>query len=200
MIRKCLVILYVLLFVCLTVSSAGENKKTRVPDWLCSDKPISSNQVSQKDYPYIVRWVDEHAKSAQDYVVRLFDKHQIVIFGEEHNVKEHKDFVINLIPRLYHEAGVRCIGWEFSWYSQNEQLVELINAQTYDDNAVLQLARERSPDFPGLPDHGTEDRDFRRRCRAIRAPGGNRLKVRFRTGDHRRCCLHLPSRPRCQST
>ena len=147
MIRRCLAILFALLFVCLTVSSAGENKKTRVPDCLCSDKPISSNQVSQKDYPYIVRWVDEHAKSAQDYVVRLFDKHQIVIFGEEHNVKEHKDFVIDLIPRLYHEAGVKCIGWEFSWYSQNEQLEELINAPTYDDNAALQLAREHSPDW-----------------------------------------------------
>jgi len=147
MIRKCLVILYVLLFVCLTISSAEENKKTRIPDWLDSDKPIGRDQVSQKDYPYLIRWIDEHSKSAQDYVVRLFDKHQIVIFGEEHNVEEHKDFVINLIPRLYHEAGVRCIGWEFSWYSQNEQLEELINAPTYDENAVLQLARERSPDW-----------------------------------------------------
>jgi len=147
MIRKCQAILFALLFVCFTVSSAEEDKKTHVPDWLGSVEPIGSDRVSEKDYPYIVRWVDEHAESAQDYVVRLFDKHQIVIFGEEHNVKEHKDFVIDLIPRLYHEAGVRCIGWEFSWYSQNERLEELINAPTYDDNAVLQLARERSPDW-----------------------------------------------------
>ena len=147
MIRKCLVILFMLLFVCFTALRAEEDKKNRVPDWLDSDKPIGSNQVSQKDYPYMVRWVDEYAKSAQDYVIRLFDKHQIVIFGEEHNVKEHKDFVIDLIPRLYHEVGVRCIGWEFSWYSQNERLEELISAPSYDENAVLQLARERSPDW-----------------------------------------------------
>ena len=28
-------------------------------------------------------------------------------------VREHKEFLLKLIPRLYHEAGVRCIGWEF---------------------------------------------------------------------------------------
>jgi hypothetical protein len=144
--RKCLPFLF-LLFVSFTVSGTEKDKEIRVPDWLSSDKPVSSDQVAAKDYPYLTWWVDEHAESAQDFVVRLFDKHQIVIFGEEHNVKEHKDFVINLIPRLYHEAGIKCIGWEFSWYSQNKQLEELINAPTYDENAVLQLARERSPDW-----------------------------------------------------
>ena len=147
MIRKCLTMLFMSLFVCFTVLSAERKDETHVPDWLDSDEPIGSDQVSQKDHPYLMQWVDRHTKPAQDYVVRLFDKHQIVIFGEEHNVKEHKDFVIDIIPRLYHEAGVRCIGWEFSWYSQNEQLEELINAPTYDDNAVLQFARERSPDW-----------------------------------------------------
>ncbi|MFC1604079.1 hypothetical protein ACFL5F_03535 [Planctomycetota bacterium] len=147
MIRKCLTILFMLLFVCFTVSGAEKDKEIRVPDWLGSDEPIRGNQVSQKDYPYLARWVDRHAKPAQKYIIQLFETRQIVIFGEEHNVKEHKDFVIDLIPRLYHEAGVRCIGWEFSWYSQNKQLEELINAPTYDDNAVLQFARERSPDW-----------------------------------------------------
>jgi hypothetical protein len=95
----------------------------------------------------MLRWLDNHCQPAQEYVIRLFDKHQIVILGEEHNVKEHKDFVIDLIPKLYYEAGVRCIGWEFSWYSQNQQLEEIINAPTFDEQAVLQFARERSPDW-----------------------------------------------------
>lgn len=147
MIRKCLTFIFMLLLVCSTVSSAEKNMETRVPDWLSSEESISSAQVSEKDHPYLIQWVDRHAKPAQEYIIQLFGKHQIVIFGEEHNVKEHKDFVIDLIPRLYHEAGVRYIGWEFSWYSQNEQLEEIINAPTYDVNAVLQLARERNPDW-----------------------------------------------------
>lgn len=145
--RKCLPILFVLLAISFTVSGSGEGEKIRVPDWVRSNKPIKSDRVTEKDYPYLLQWLDNHSQPAQEYVIRLFDKHQIVIFGEEHNVKEHKDFVIDLIPRLYHEAGVRCIGWEFSWYSQNQRLEELINAPTYDEEAVLQLARERSPDW-----------------------------------------------------
>lgn len=147
MIRKCVTGLFMLLFACSTVSSAEKDKEIRVPDWLGSNEPVRNDHVAAKDYPYLIQWLDKHSKSAQEYVIELFDKRQIVIFGEEHNVKEHKDFVIDLIPRLYHEAGVRCIGWEFSWYSQNKRLEELINAPTYDDNSVLQLARDCSPDW-----------------------------------------------------
>ncbi len=101
MIRKYLTILFMLLFACSTVSSAKRNKEARVPDWLDSDKPIRKGQVSQRDYPYLAQWLDSHAKPAQEYMVRLFDKYQVVILSEEHNVKEHKDFVIDLIPRLF---------------------------------------------------------------------------------------------------
>ena len=147
MIRKCLAILFALLFVCLTVSSAGENKKTRVPDWLRSDKPVSSDQVRAEDYPYLVQWLDKHSKPSQEYMVRLFDTYQVVILSEEHNVREHKDFVIDLIPKLYYEAGVRCIGWEFSPFTKNKRLEELISAPNYDEDEVLQFARESDPDW-----------------------------------------------------
>ena len=142
MIRRCLTILFMLLFVCFTVSGAEKDKEIRIPDWLGSDEPMGSDQVSQKDYPYLVRWIDRHAKPAQDYMVQLFDKYQVVILSDEHNVKEHKDFVIDLIPRLYHEAGVRCIGWEFSPFTKNKRLAELITVPNYDEEAVLQFARE----------------------------------------------------------
>jgi len=145
--RKCLAVLFVLLFVSFTVSGAEKDNEIRVPDWLGLDEPISDNQVSQKDYPYLVRWLDRNAKPAQDYMIQLFDKYQVVILSEEHNVKEHKDFVIDIIPKLYHEAGVRCIGWEFSWYRQNKQLEELVNTPNYDEEAVLQFARDRSPSW-----------------------------------------------------
>ncbi len=145
--RKCLAVLFVLLFVSLTVSGSEKDNKIRVPDWLGSDEPISSNHVSSKDYPYMVQWLDRHAKPAQDYMVQLFDKYQVVILCDEHNVKEHKDFVIDLIPKLYHEAGVRCIGWEFSPYTKNKRLEELITAPNYDEDAVLQFAREYHPDW-----------------------------------------------------
>jgi len=147
MIRRYLPIQIMLLCVCFTVSAVEKDNNIRVPDWIRSTRPVRGEQIVEKDYPYLLQWLDSHCQPGQEYVIRLFDSHQIVILGEEHNVKEHKDFVIDLIPRLYHEAGVRCIGWEFSWYSQNQQLEEIIDAPTFDKQAVLQLARERSPDW-----------------------------------------------------
>jgi len=145
--KKWIPVLFVLLFVSFAVSDAEKGNEIRVPDWLGSDKPIVSSRVSQEDYPYLAKWLDKHAKPAQDYMIQLFDKYQVVILSKEHNVKEHKDFVIDLIPRLYHEAGVRCIGWEFSPFTKNKRLEELINTPNYDDEAVLQFARESNPDW-----------------------------------------------------
>lgn len=117
----------------------------QIPNWVSAKKLIKSSEIPGEDHSYLSQWLDNHSKQAQDYMLRLFDKHQVVILGEEHNVKEHKDFVINLIPRLYHEAGVRCIGWEFSWYGLNDRLEELVNAPNYDEEAVLQFARDCNP-------------------------------------------------------
>lgn len=137
----------VLLFGSFTIACAHDDNEISVPNWLGSDEPVGVERVSQEDYPYLVRWLNKHAEPAAEYMVRLFDKHQVVILAEEHNVKEHKDFVIDLIPRLYHEAGVRCIGWEFSQFSKNRRLEKLISAPSYDEEAVLQFARDCSPDW-----------------------------------------------------
>jgi len=69
--------------------------------------------IPDGDYAYLRVWIDRNAKPADDYFVGLFKHHDVVIFGEAHDVREHKLFIINLVPRLYREAGVRCIGWEF---------------------------------------------------------------------------------------
>ncbi len=145
--RQCVAVLFVSLLGGLMVSGAEKDNAISIPDWLSSDKPVDINQVSEEDHPYLARWLGRHAKPAQEYMVQLFDTYQIVILAEEHNVKEHKDFVINLIPKLYHEAGVRCIGWEFSPSTRNKRLEELINAPSYDKEAVLQFARDCSAEW-----------------------------------------------------
>ena len=147
MIRSYLTIQIVLLCLCFTVSAVEKDNDIRVPDWILSKKPIRSELIIEKDYPYLLQWLDDYSQNAQDYMVRLFDTYQVVILAEEHNVKEHKDFVIDLIPKLYHEAGVRCIGWEFSPFTKNKRLEALVSAPNYDEDAVLQFARESKPDW-----------------------------------------------------
>ena len=123
--------------------ASSEETNQSAPDWLRAGQPIKASQIPEKDYQYLARWLDSHAKPAQDYIVHLFDTYQVVIFGEAHNVKEHKDFVIELIPRLYREAGIRCIGWEFSRYTDNKRLDELVSGDVFDKEAALQFARDQ---------------------------------------------------------
>lgn len=113
------------------------------PEWLKSENPIKESEIPEKDYPYLANWIEKNSKPIQSYFIDLSKKHQIIIFGEQHNIKEHKDLIIELIPRLYHEAGVRCIGWEFSRYSDNDKLDRLINASDYDSAGVLEFARSQ---------------------------------------------------------
>ncbi len=118
----------------------GENK---TPDWIAAGKTMKSADIPESDYPYLARWIDENSKSAQDYFIDLFAKHQVVIYGEGHNVKEHKDFIIDLIPRLYHEAEVRCIAFEFIRASDNGLVEQLVTAAEFDREAALDLARDQ---------------------------------------------------------
>ncbi len=123
-------------------------QKNKAPGWVRAGKPVKASQISEKDYPYLAHWLDEHAKPAQQYLIDLFKRHQVIIVGEFHHVKEHKDFVLDLIPRLYHEAGVRTIGWEFSRYTNNGQLEKLVTAPEFDREAALLFARDQlAPDW-----------------------------------------------------
>ncbi len=113
------------------------------PDWVRRGAPINVSDVPKADCAYLAKWVTDHSQPAQDYVLGLYAKHDVVILGEFHNIREHKEFVIQLIPRLYHEAGVRVIGWEFSRYADNARLEQLVTADEYDREAALNFARDQ---------------------------------------------------------
>jgi uncharacterized iron-regulated protein len=130
-------------FVCYADSQKDEATVEAIPEWIRVGKPIRGSQIPETDYRYLAAWLDKHAKPAHQYIIDLFEKHQVVIIGEFHHIKEQKDFVLDLIPRLYHEAGVRCIGWEFSRHTDNEQLEKLVTAREFDREAALQFARDQ---------------------------------------------------------
>jgi uncharacterized iron-regulated protein len=139
--RKCLPVFFVLLFVSLAVSGEEKGNEILVPDWIQSEKALKVSQIPEDDYAYLVGWLDKNSNSPEGYVIDLFKRHQVVILGEFHHIKEHKDFVLDLIPQLYHKAGVRCIGWEFSRHSDNETLEKLVTSPEFDREAAIQFAR-----------------------------------------------------------
>lgn len=92
-------------------------------------------------------WLRRNAISAEDYVLKLYQSHQVIIFGEAHNVREHKTFLAELLGRLYNEAKVRCLAWEFSCPEDNEWLKHLVTAEEFDEAAVLAFARDQYLDW-----------------------------------------------------
>ena len=109
--------------------------------------PESRRPMRGSDKRAPSRWLKRNVKMPGDYIVELYKSHDVVIFGEAHNVKKHKDFVAGLLPRLYHEAEVRCIGWEFSAAEDNDRLHAMVTAESFDDEALLAFARDQMPDW-----------------------------------------------------
>jgi hypothetical protein len=119
-----------------------QDEAALAPESVRASRPIAAADISDTDREYLTRWVETHAKPAGDYLIDLFARHDVVILGEAHHVREHKELVSGLVPRLYHEAGVRCIGWEFSHSKDNERLARLTSGPQFDAEAVLAFARE----------------------------------------------------------
>jgi len=111
------------------------------PAWVRDAQRMKPENVPAGDYPYLAQWIANNAKPPEDYFLGLYKRHDVIIFGEGHNVREHKEFIIHLLPRLYHQAGVRCIGWEFTNPSTDAQLERLVTAPQSDPQALLDFAR-----------------------------------------------------------
>jgi len=123
---------------------SGANEGTQAePAWVKNARLVKSENIPDGDYRYLGDWIDRNARPADDYFIGCFKQHDVVVFGEGHNIKEHKEFIIRLIPRLYHEAGVRCIGWEFSNPETNAELEKLTTVPEYNRDALLNFARSQ---------------------------------------------------------
>ncbi len=82
----------------------------------------------------------EHHQSAAAFVVNQFEKHDVVLLGEDHQVADNCRFVSSLIEPLYH-AGVRTLAWEFTRSSFNDDIARLVTADDFDDELANQLLR-----------------------------------------------------------
>ena len=133
----------VLALAILSLGGCGGAGTKAAPAWVKEGGPVQFEAIPEADYPYLSDWLARKAKPADDYFIGLYKRHDVIIFGEGHNVREHKEFIINLIPRLYREAGVRCIGWEFSNPTANAELEKLVTAPEYNADALLNFARSQ---------------------------------------------------------
>jgi hypothetical protein len=127
----------------LGLASCRGNGNQTAPAWVKEGRPVEFEAIPEADYEYLRSWLGRNSQPADDYFIGLYKKHDLIIFGEGHNVREHKEFILHLLPRLYKEAGVRCIGWEFSNPTADPELEKLTTAPEYAADALLNFARSQ---------------------------------------------------------
>lgn len=145
-------------------------------EWVGKNVQKEESRITGADCAYLAEWLSAHSKPADRYMVDLFRTHQVVIYGESHNVREHKEFITGLVPSLYREAGVRCIGWEFSRKTDNALLRRLVTSSRFDARAALGFARSQSAHEWNSRDHWDIIRAVWQLNRNLR-PGEQRMRL-----------------------
>ncbi len=106
--------------------------------------PVSLRDVSSltgSEKSQLKDWMDTEGLEPVDYIVQTSAAHQVTIVGEVHGKKEYLDLLNAAIPRLYHEAGVRCIAMEVCLARDNERLHRLVTDPQFDRELALEIAR-----------------------------------------------------------
>lgn len=102
---------------------------------------IEVSSLREEDKSKFVEWLDHNAKNPVEYAIETASKHQVTIFGEEHEKKDLLVFLNKIIPELYHKTGVTCIAMEVCTEEDNETINKLVTAAEYDHGLALQIAR-----------------------------------------------------------
>jgi hypothetical protein len=102
---------------------------------------VDVSNIDKSHYPIFTEWLDEHGKTPTEYATEKCKEHQIVIFGEVHGYKDYVDMFNQLIPEAYHKASVRYIVLEVCNVEHNEKIAQLIDAEEYDRDLALEIAR-----------------------------------------------------------
>lgn len=103
---------------------------------------LNPDDIKDANYSSYLAHLKQHAKSPVEYVLDKFKDHDIVIMGEIHHVQQNLDFLHRLIPRIYKEAGVRFLGYEFFASSCQKDIDTLVNGEEYDPALALDIIRE----------------------------------------------------------
>lgn len=94
---------------------------------------LKSQTLYNSEYNYI----QEKGMGPSQYLISKFQRYDLVLLGEDHAIKDHLDFVKDLIPGLY-ENGVTNLCMEFGAFEMQNKLDSLMNAEEYNE----QLARD----------------------------------------------------------
>jgi hypothetical protein len=116
----------------------------RKPNGIREELTKEAAALDARDIAAITQWMDRHGMSPIDYLVSKSKKHQVVILGEYHEVKQNLQFVKAALPILYEKAGVTTIGLEVCNAEINSKLERLVSASYYQESLAVDIARSQN--------------------------------------------------------
>ena len=96
--------------------------------------------------------LNETSDQPTDYIVSKFQDHDIVLFGEIHEIREHCQLVSDLIEPL-HKAGVCTLFSEFIPTRFTDSINQITTAKEYDSDAVIEIFRQRPSPLWGFQEY-----------------------------------------------
>jgi len=111
----------------------------RMPTGAKDTIEVASLDAAQRGQ--MAAWLAEHGDDPARTVIDLASTHQVTIIGEIHHKKAYLDFFNEIIPALYHKAGVRTLAVEYCHPNQNADLARLVQGREFDRGLLLAVAR-----------------------------------------------------------
>jgi len=109
--------------------------------------PKTLTEVSHIDEALHARyasWLNSHAKPATDFVIEQCRRYPVVIIGEKHWQRRPLVLLSELLPRLYHDSGVRCVAAEWLQAVDSPLIERLLQGDTFDWHRAIEIARHNS--------------------------------------------------------
>lgn len=103
-----------------------------------SDQDVRRPWVSEDTLKPLVEYINANYTKPDDYIVDLFDDHDIVLLGEMGRIREQVQLVTDLIPELY-ENGIYHLGLEYALHKDQEKLDRLLTAQSFNEALAKEI-------------------------------------------------------------
>ncbi len=103
---------------------------------------IDAGALTKADHEPFVTYLKTNGKPPIEYVVEKFRQHDVVMLGEQHEVREVCEFISNLIEPLYYQANVKYFAMECLKHKNQHLANKLVTGEVYDEQSVLQLFRD----------------------------------------------------------
>jgi len=104
-------------------------------------KPVGVSDEELKNY------ILKNSLDPVGYVIKTFEKHDLVVIGEHHYIRHIPMLIGRLIPYLY-AAGVRDLGIEFGTAGMQPEIDRLITADRFDADLARSVIFNAAPNFP----------------------------------------------------